>query len=158
MNPQNKTEPKNEFKSKFDNLRDKFSNKTEPEFPIQKEAYIKEDIDLSIREFERNLLTEIELSKKLDSNMEEKILDAKKFYKDNKDTIEEQFDKICKLEENLMNIKKENIERQQLDKDYYKLVNTSEFKNMSEKIKKINTKIKNLDFFLIKNGVKDYTN
>jgi len=141
---------------RFSELRNRFSKKKNSEYPIQKECYIKDDIDNKIKEFERILESEVELSNKLDDNAETKIQEASDFFNDNKDIIEEQFDKLCSLENDICSLMEENKQKQELDKNYNELVNKEEYKNLASKIKKLNSKIQNLDFFLVKSGVKDY--
>jgi len=146
----------NNNNDRFSELRNRFSKKKNSEYPIQKQCYIREDIDNKIKEFERILESEVELSNKLDDNAETKIKDASDFFNDNKDLIEEQFDKLCSLENDICSIMDENKQKQELDKNYNELVNKEEYKNLASKIKKLNSKIQNLDFFLVKSGVKDY--
>lgn len=141
---------------RFSELRNRFSKKKNSEYPIQKECYIKEDIDNKIKEFERILESEVELSNKLDDSAETKIQEASDFFNNNKDIIEEQFDKLCSLENDICSLMEENKQKQELDKNYNELVNKQEYKNLASKIKKLNSKIQNLDFFLVKSGVKDY--
>ena len=148
--------PINNNNDRFSELRNRFSKKKNSEYPIQKQCYIREDIDNKIKEFERILESEVELSNKLDDNAETKIKDASDFFNDNKDLIEEQFDKLCSLENDICSIMDENKQKQELDKNYNELVNKEEYKNLASKIKKLNSKIQNLDFFLVKSGVKDY--
>ena len=112
----NKQKQKSQVNDKFSELRNKFIKKKDSEYPLQQQSYIKEDIDRKINEFEKILETEVELSNRLDDNAEIKIQDAKTFFDTNNQQINEQFNKLNKLEEDICFIMEQNKQKQELEK------------------------------------------
>jgi len=145
-------------KSRFENLRNKYLKDTPPEFPIQLETYDIDTVNRKIKELELELQEQIILSKKLDTNSEEKINTAKTFLKNNKSEIESQFNTLSKLEEDLTLIIEDNKQKQEADKEYYKLIKSNEYKILAKNMKNVKTKIKNINNLLIKEGINDHLN
>ena len=141
----------NTVKSKFQELRDKYTNSSiKSSFPTMATDYDKEDIDRKIKNIEKELEIELALSVKLDNNVEERIQEANLFMENNNEYIENQLSKLSDLENQLYSVMEENNKRKELDIEYNQLIKSKKYVDLGLKMRKIKDKIQRINSFLLK--------
>ena len=141
----------NNVKSKFQELREKYTNSSiKSSFPTMATDYDKEDIDRKIKNIEKELEIELALSVKLDNNVEERIQEANLFMENNNEYIENQLSKLSDLENQLYSVMEENNKRKELDIEYNQLIKSKKYVDLGLKMRKIKDKIQRINSFLLK--------
>ena len=97
----------NNHTSQFSDLRKKYTLNVKSSFPIETANYDKNDVNRKIDDIKKAVEEQIALSIKLDNNVEERIEESKKFMDENEDIIENQFNTLCELEQQLYNLYEE---------------------------------------------------
>lgn len=150
MDNNTKVDDNKKNKSKFEDLRRKYTYNVKSLFPTMAANYNKEEIDRKINDIKKELEEELALSIKLDNGVEERMQEAKDFMDSNSNIIDSQFDDLCDLEQQLYDIMDENNRRKELDAEYNNLMKSQKYVDLGLKMRKMKDKIKSINNFLLK--------
>lgn len=147
-----------DFKNKYSQI-GSFDVKKEVNFMTQMNLYNNKKINHNILELEEIYQSQVKKLKNLKKEDPEKCIEnCNNFLQQNEKIIDQQLENIIELDEKIRNVVNECEKIDEESEELNKLMETSKFKKMAKKIKQIRSKIDDLNFFLVRKNISDYTN
>ena len=147
-----------DFKNKYSQL-GSFDVKKEVDFMTQMNLYNKKKINHNILELEEIYQSQVKKLENLKKEDPSKCIEnCNNFLEQNEKIIDQQLENIIELDKKIRNVVNECDKIEEESEELNNLIETTKFKNMARKIKQVRSKIDDLNFFLVRKNISDYTN
>ena len=114
-------------------------------------------LETTINELKEEIDTQMVLSQELkEKDIDESIKNCETFYEKNVEKVSEYLETVKTLKTELETVITSNNELKKKDDKLNNLLKEEKFIKLANDLRDLNTTIKDVNFFLIKNGLKDY--
>tara|TARA_B100001093_G_C26666881_1_gene944428 strand:- start:103 stop:600 length:498 start_codon:yes stop_codon:yes gene_type:complete len=147
-----------DFKNKYSQS-GSFDVKKEVDFMTQMNLYNNKKINHNILELEEIYQSQVKKLKNLEKEDPAKCIEnCNNFLEQNEKIIDQQLESIIELDTKIRKVINECDKIEEETEELNELMDSSKFKEMAKKIKQVRSKIDDLNFFLVRKNISDYTN